>query len=63
MVDAALLSYVGVVTLLFFFWAYGILAFVRDVKNKLLPWMRQYRAKRAERAEEEEREQRERELY
>ena len=42
MVDPALV-YVGGVFVLFFFWIYGIVAFVRDVKNKLVPAYRQYR--------------------
>lgn len=43
MVDAALVYVVGVVVL-FFFWMYGIVAFLRDVKNKLLPAYRQWRS-------------------
>ena len=43
MIDAALVYTVGVLVL-FFFWVYGIVAFVRDVKNYLIPAYRQYRA-------------------
>lgn len=64
MVDPALV-YVGGVTLLFFFWIYGIVAFVRDVKNKLVPAYRQYRREDGadERGEDEPDEERLRELY
>lgn len=55
------LTYVAAMTLLFGFWAYGIVSFVLDVKNKFIPAVRQYRRNRtaaAERtAEEEEREE------
>lgn len=43
MVDAALVYTVGVLVL-FCFWIYGIVAFVRDLKNYVIPWVRQYRA-------------------
>ena len=46
-------------TILFFFWAYGIVAFVRDVKNWVIPW---YRTRRRRKAESEQREEKEREL-
>ena len=53
-------------SLLFVFWAYGLVSFVLDVKNKLVPGIRQYRANREEAEEEakrrEEREERERQL-
>lgn len=42
MVDPAV-AYVAGVLVLFFFWLYGIVAFVRDVKNRLVPAYRQYR--------------------
>lgn len=45
--------YVGGLTLLFFFWVYGIVSFARDVRRKLLPAIRQYRARRAAESEEE----------
>jgi hypothetical protein len=53
-------------SLLFVFWAYGLVSFVLDVKNKFVPAVRQYRANREEAEEEakrrEEREERERQL-
>ncbi len=53
-------------SLLFVFWAYGLVSFVLDVKNKFLPAVRQYRTNRKEAKEEakrrEEREERERQL-
>ena len=65
MVDLAL--YVGAMTLLFFFWAYGIVSFVLDVKNTFVPKGRQYlrgrRQLEEEKRREEEREERERQLY
>jgi hypothetical protein len=61
------LLYVGGVTVLFFFWAYGIYAFVRDTKNRFIPLARQYRRGRKREKEEaerdQEREERERQLY
>jgi hypothetical protein len=64
MVDATLYFTIG--TILFFFWAYGIVSFVLDVKNRLLPLGRQYlrgrRRMKREEEEEEEREERERQL-
>lgn len=65
MVDLAL--YVGAMTLLFFFWAYGIVSFALDVKNTFIPKGRQYlrgrRKLEEEKRREEEREERERQLY
>lgn len=59
MVDPLLYFAAG--TLLFFFWAYGIVSFVLDLKNKLLPAARQYvRGRREQQAAEAEREGRER---
>lgn len=59
--------YIGGVTVLFFFWAYGIVSFGLDVKNKLIPLGRQYlrgrRRQEEEREREEEREEKERQLY
>ncbi|MFB6118473.1 hypothetical protein [Halosegnis sp.] len=55
------LTYVAAMTLLFGFWAYGIVSFALDVKNKFIPAIRRYRQARAEAAEraaeEEEREE------
>jgi len=54
-------------TVLFFFWAYGIVSFVLDCKNKFLPAAAQlianWRARRREQASDDEREQREKQLY
>lgn len=59
--------YVGGVTLLFFFWAYGIVSFGLDLKNRILPGIRQYlrgrRVRKAQDRQEEEREEHERQLY
>jgi hypothetical protein len=53
-------------SVLFVFWAYGLVSFVLDVKNKFVPAVRRYRANREERKEEaerrKEREERERQL-
>ena len=54
-------------TVLFFFWAYGIVSFVRDCKNRFAPAMAQFvrgvARKRADREQEREREERERQLH
>lgn len=67
MVSEIGLVYIGGVTVLFFFWAYGIYAFVRDTKNRFIPLARQYRRGRRRQKEEaereDEREERERQLY
>ena len=59
--------YVGGVTALFFFWAYGIVAFVRDVKRVGIPKTKQYlrgrRRLKREKERERERSEREKELY
>jgi len=61
------LLYFGGGTLLFFFWVYGIVSFVLDLKNKLIPGARQYWRGRKrlneEKEKEAEREERERQLY
>ena len=66
MVDPTV-GFVAAMTALFFFWAYGIVSFVLDVKNKFIPLGRQYlrgrRRLKAEQRREEEREERERQLY
>jgi hypothetical protein len=54
------LSFVVAGSLLFVFWAYGVVSFALDVKNKLIPAVRQYRQGRAEGADpptEEERDE------
>lgn len=65
-VDLTLL-YVAMVVVLFFFWAYGIVSFVLDLKNKIIPGVRQLVQNRRERKQAEEREQereeREQQLY
>ncbi|MFC6938437.1 hypothetical protein ACFQE8_00490 [Salinirubellus sp. GCM10025818] len=59
-------SYFVAGSLLFLFWAYGLVSFVLDVKNKFVPGVRRYLENRGERKEEakraEEREERERQL-
>ena len=54
-------------TVLFFFWAYGIVSFVLDVKNKFLPAGRKLLAARREQQSqserENEREEKERQLH
>ncbi|USZ68183.1 hypothetical protein NGM10_00220 [Halorussus salilacus] len=59
--------YVVGVTVLFFFWAYGIVSFALDVKNKFVPAIRALVAARRESREqterETEREETERQLY
>jgi hypothetical protein len=59
-------SYFIAGSLLFLFWAYGLVSFVLDVKNKFVPGVRRYLENRGERKEEakraEEREERERQL-
>lgn len=59
-------SYFIAGSLLFVFWAYGLVSFVLDVKNKFVPGVRRYLANRKERKEEaerrEEREEREKQL-
>ena len=55
--------YVGAMTVLFFFWAYGIVSFALDLKNKIIPGIRRYvrnrREQREQRKREQEREERE----
>ncbi|WP_435183099.1 hypothetical protein [Halobellus sp. EA9] len=67
MVETAVLAYVGAVTFLFFFWAYGFVSFALDLKNKIVPGVRQYlrgrRKQREDERERREREEREEQLY
>ena len=67
MVTTTGLLYVAGVTALFFFWAYGIASFVRDLRRTYLPAVRRYWAARRERkrsAERDaEREDRKRQLF
>jgi hypothetical protein len=46
--------YLGAGTLLFFFWAYGVVSFVLDLKNKIVPGVRGWLAARREQREQEE---------
>ncbi|MFB6129175.1 MAG: hypothetical protein ABEJ47_05355 [Halorhabdus sp.] len=63
----SLVPYFVAGTLLFFFWAYGIVSFVLDVKNKFIPAIQGYRQLKEERKEEreaeEEREEKKKQLY
>lgn len=65
--NAAALVYFGGGTLLFFFWVYGIASFIRDVRYKGVPAVRQYvrgrRRQRDEARKAHEREESERQLY
>jgi len=67
MVSTVGVVYVVGVTVLFFFWAYGIYAFGRDLRRRYLPALRAYLEQRREDADaaraEEEREEKERQLY
>ncbi|EFW93181.1 hypothetical protein ZOD2009_04937 [Haladaptatus paucihalophilus DX253] len=59
--------YLGAGTLLFFFWAYGVVSFGLDLKNKIIPGIRGMIAEReAQKAEEErerERDEKKQQLY
>jgi hypothetical protein len=59
--------YIGAATVLFFFWAYGIVSFILDLKNTVLPgairYVRGRRRMKREEKEEEEREERKKQLY
>ncbi len=61
------LVYYGGLLILFFFWIYGIISFILDMKNTVIPGIRQYRRGRkqlkAKREREREREDEERQLY
>jgi hypothetical protein len=54
-------------TFLFFFWAYGFVRFLMDIKGVYIPKGRQFlrgrRRLKEKKREEEEREERERQLY
>jgi hypothetical protein len=54
-------------TVLFFFWAYGIVSFLLDLKNKIIPgtvqFLRGRRRLKEEKEKEEERQEREEQLY
>ncbi|WP_440005919.1 hypothetical protein [Halomicrococcus sp. SG-WS-1] len=59
--------YLGAGTLLFFFWAYGIVSFALDLKHKILPgvkgWLAERREQKQEEEKEREREERKQQLY
>ena len=59
--------YWGGMLVLFFFWAYGIVSFGLDLKNKIIPGLIKYRrGRRLEKQKEQrekEREEREQQLY
>jgi hypothetical protein len=59
--------YLAAGMLLFFFWAYGIIRFIMDVRSIYIPKLRQYlrgrRKLKADREEEEERREKEEQLY
>ena len=67
MVDVGLLIYVTIVTVLFFFWVYGIYAFARDLRHRYLPALRTLRENRRREKQrqeaERERSDREEQLY
>jgi hypothetical protein len=67
MVSLGLGTYVAIVTVLFFFWVYGIYAFVRDLRHRYLPALRTLRENRRREKQrqeaEQERAERERQLY
>lgn len=65
--DAAVFTvYVVGVTVLFFFWVYGIASFVLDLKNKFIPaavrYWRGRKEQKEEAEDEQERAERERQL-
>ncbi|MFC7233095.1 hypothetical protein ACFQMM_20185 [Saliphagus sp. GCM10025308] len=59
--------YYGGLLVLFFFWIYGIVSFVLDVRHKIVPGIRRYRRGRRrledDAMERDERDERERQLY
>ena len=61
------LVYYGGLTVLFFFWIYGIVSFALDVKNTIVPGLRQYRRGRKKQKqqhrEDNERKENEEQLY
>lgn len=59
--------YYGGLMILFFFWIYGIVSFVLDLKNKIIPGIRQYRrgrkVQKEKKEQDQERDEHERQLY
>ncbi|MFB6152552.1 MAG: hypothetical protein ABEJ40_12175 [Haloarculaceae archaeon] len=64
---ASLVPYFVAGTILFFFWAYGVVSLVLDIKNKFIPLAIQWRRNRKRRTEEaeaeRERAEKEKQLY
>jgi len=64
MITTAALVYIGAVTILFFFWVYGIISFIFDIKYKIIPGAKQYlrgrrQQKKQKRKEQEQEDQKE----
>lgn len=62
MVTTAALVYIGAVTILFFFWIYGIVSFILDIKNKIIPGAKQYLRGRRQQKKQERKKQEQEEL-
>lgn len=62
MVTTAALVYIGAVTVLFFFWIYGIVSFILDIKNKIIPGTKQYLRGRRQQKKQKRKEQEQEEL-
>lgn len=66
MIDVAA-AYFGLLFVLFFFWIYGIVSFLLDLKNKIIPGIKQYRRGRKQLKEDtkekQQQEDKERQLY
>ncbi|WP_226006889.1 hypothetical protein [Natrinema salinisoli] len=67
MSDIVTVVYYGGLLVLYFFWIYGLVSFGLDLKNKVIPGIKQYRRgrKRREekRAQDDERTTKEEQLY
>ena len=67
MANTVELRYLGGMAVLFFFWIYGIVSFGLDLKNKIIPGIRQYlrgrKKLKEKRKREQEQEEREQQLY
>ncbi|NGM69665.1 hypothetical protein G6M89_11715 [Natronolimnobius sp. AArcel1] len=53
MSEAIPLIYYGGLSVLFFFWIYGIVSFGLDLKNTIIPGIRQYRRGRKQLTEQQ----------
>jgi len=62
MVSTPTLVYVSAVTILFFFWIYGIVSFILDIKNKIIPGAKQYLRGRRHQKKQKRKEQEQEEL-